>query len=183
MSNHDDDQPTSAPDGRPAAEQPAWRTDFPIDTPQDHYVARREFTKFLGLASLGFVVGQFWIIVQSWLGRQRDAAPGRRLIARVDQVPAGGCRTFAYPAENETCLLLRRDATTYLAFHQKCTHLSCAVVPDFANGHIVCPCHRGLFDMATGRPIAGPPRRPLPRIALEIVDGSIYATDVEHRTV
>src|SRR5579875_3286117 len=30
---------------------PAWRQDFPIDWPQDHYVARRDFTKFLVLTA------------------------------------------------------------------------------------------------------------------------------------
>ena len=39
------------PDGRPAEEQPAWRQDFPIDWPQDHYVERRDFVKFLTLTS------------------------------------------------------------------------------------------------------------------------------------
>jgi hypothetical protein len=41
-----------APDGGPAEEQPAWRQDFPIDWPQDHYVERRDFVKFLTLTSL-----------------------------------------------------------------------------------------------------------------------------------
>jgi hypothetical protein len=36
------DQITIAPDGRSIDEQPAWRPDFPIGRPQDHYVERRE---------------------------------------------------------------------------------------------------------------------------------------------
>ena len=39
----DRDQITIPPDGRDAASQPAWRQDFPIDWPQDHYVERRDF--------------------------------------------------------------------------------------------------------------------------------------------
>jgi Rieske Fe-S protein len=34
----------------------------------------------------------------------------------------------------------------------------------------------------TGRPTAGPPRRPLPKITLDIRDGTIYATGVELST-
>ena len=49
-------------------------------------------------------------------------------------------------------------------------------------GVLHCPCHEGFFDLATGRPIAGPPRRPLPRITLEVRGGDIYATGVEVRT-
>ena len=39
-------------------EPPKWRRDFPIDSPQDQYVARRDFMKFMVLTSLAFAVGQ-----------------------------------------------------------------------------------------------------------------------------
>ena len=74
-------------------------------------------------------------------------------------------------------------AADFVAYNQKCTHLSCAVQPDVASGKFLCPCHHGVFDMATGKPLAGPPRRPLPRIALHFRSGTIYAAGVEERTV
>jgi Rieske Fe-S protein len=182
MSGRDDEQRTVAPDGRPAAEQPAWRRDFPIDVPQDDYVARRDFAKFLGLTSLAFAVGQLWIAVQVWLRRRQDpTAP--RPVARLGQVPVGGAVTFSYPGDQDACLLLRPEENTLVAYSQKCTHLSCAVVPQADQGRLRCPCHHGAFDLATGRPLAGPPRRPLPRITLEVRDGVVYATGVELRTV
>jgi Rieske Fe-S protein len=182
MSGRDGEQRTVAPDGRPAAEQPDWRRDFPVDVPQDNYVARRDFTKFLGLTSLAFAVGQLWIAAQSWLRRRQDP-PGARAVAPLGQVPVGGARTFSYPGDQDVCLLLRPAADTLVAYSQKCTHLSCAVVPDVERGRLHCPCHHGAFDLATGRPVAGPPRRPLPRITLEVRDGVVYATGVELRTV
>lgn len=42
------EQLTLAPDDKPLEEQPEWRRDFPFDWPKDHYVARRDFTKFHG---------------------------------------------------------------------------------------------------------------------------------------
>jgi Rieske Fe-S protein len=51
-----------------------------------------------------------------------------------------------------------------------------------AAGVLRCPCHHGLFDLATGRPLAGPPRRPLDRIRLDIRGGEIFAVGVEERT-
>jgi Rieske Fe-S protein len=169
------------PDGRPESEQPAWRHDFPIDWPEDHYVARRDYAKFLVLTSLAFVVGQFWIGVQSLIRRGRGRPPIRG-VARLDEVPLGGALTFDYPGTHDPCLLLRPDETTLVAYGQKCTHLSCAVVPRMEHAELHCPCHVGSFDLATGRPLAGPPRRPLPRIALEVRGGVIYATGVEERT-
>src|SRR5215470_4123073 len=49
-----------------------------------------------------------------------------------------------------------------------------AVIPEPAQGRLRCPCHNGHFEINEGRPIAGPPRRPLPRIRLEVRDGVIY---------
>jgi Rieske Fe-S protein len=173
---------TRFPDGRPEAEQPAWRQDFPIDWPQDSYVSRRDYAKFLVLTSLAFVVGQLWIGVKSLFRRGRGRPPTAE-VARLDQVPVGGTLTFSYPGPSDPCLLLRPDEQTLVAYGQKCTHLSCAVVPRPERGELHCPCHEGSFDIVSGRPIAGPPRRPLPRVALELRGGVIYATGVEERTV
>ena len=52
-----------------------------------------------------------------------------------------------------------------------------------SEGRIECPCHRGLFDLATGRPLAGPPRRPLTRIEIERRGNDLYAIREELRTV
>jgi nitrite reductase/ring-hydroxylating ferredoxin subunit len=181
------EQSSVAPDGRPPEEQPAWRGDFPIDWPQDDYVVRRDFTKFMVLTSLAFVVGQFFIGIQSWW-RRRRGRPAPRRIAPLDQVPVGGVLPFHYPDDDTPCLLLRPEFDTLLAYDQNCTHLSCGVVPEMAaqpsECRLRCPCHHGLFDLTTGRPLAGPPRRPLSRIELEVrADGTIWATGIEERTV
>lgn len=157
---------------------PQWYKDFPIDVPQDNYVARRDFTKFMVLTSFAFVVGQLWIGVQNTVRKGRGKPPVRP-IAQLSQLPVGSTIVFTYPGQDDHCLLIRRSETEVLAYSQKCTHLSCAVVPRMNDGHLFCPCHEGLFDMTSGRPIAGPPRRPLPRITLDIRRDTIYATGVE----
>jgi Rieske Fe-S protein len=163
-------------------EQPQWANDFPINTDQDNYVARRDFVKFLVLTSFAFVVGQCWIGFENVLRRSRGK-PAVRAIAHISRVPVGSSIPFAYPEEHDNCLLIRRGEDDLVAYGQKCTHLSCAVVPKVELGQLLCPCHEGCFDMSTGRPISGPPRRPLPRITLEIRHGTIFATGVELRTV
>ena len=177
----DREQITIAPDFRPPEAQPAWRQDFPIDWPQDVYVERRDFMKFMVLTSLAMTVGQFWIAAQNWLRRRQGAAPIAR-IASVNDVGIGGTLTFNYPGQHDPCVLVRVSATELVAYSQKCTHLSCAVIPQPDRGLIHCPCHEGYFDLRTGRPTAGPPRRPLPRIMLDVRGGEIYATGVEWRT-
>jgi Rieske Fe-S protein len=172
---------TIAPDSRPAEEQPGWRQDFPIDWPQDHYVERRDFMKFLVLTSLAFTAGQFWIGVQQYL-RATEPAPEPRRIAGLGDLPVGGTVIFSYPGEHDRCVLVRPSSTELVAYSQKCTHLACAVIPRPEQGILHCPCHAGYFDLSTGRVIAGPPQRPLPRVLIEVHGDDVYATGIEWRT-
>lgn len=159
-----------------------WRKDFPIDWPEDHFVARRDFTKFMVLTSFAFLVGQAWIVVQNWL-RERRGEPAMQRIASLSDVPVGRFLLFDYPEEHDSCILVRMAEDRFVAFSQKCTHLSCAVVPELERMRFFCPCHVGAFDLESGRPIAGPPRRPLPQVRLEIVNDSIYAAGIDLRMV
>jgi nitrite reductase/ring-hydroxylating ferredoxin subunit len=172
---------TIPPDFRPADAQPAWRHDFPIDWPQDQYIERRDFMKFLVLTSGAFTVGQFWIAAQNWW-RTRHGLTKVQRIASLNDLAVGGALVFNYPEDHDPCVLVRLSRTELVAYSQKCTHLSCAVVPEPERGVLHCPCHEGFFDLRSGRPTAGPPRRPLPRITLEIRGDDVYATGVEWRT-
>jgi Rieske Fe-S protein len=177
----DPEQLSIPPDGLPESEQPKWRRDFPIDWPQDDYVARRDFTKFLVLTSFAFTVGQFWIVVQNYFRTRSGRLPIRE-VAAVADIPVGGAIAFKYPHDHDDCLLVRSDQDRFIAYSQKCTHLSCPVKASVATGSLHCPCHEGSFDMATGRPTGGPPRRPLPLVNLEVRGGRIYATGITERT-
>ena len=183
----DPEQVTIPPDGRPQELQPHWRQDFPIDWPQDHYVARRDFTKFMVLTSFAFVVGQFWIIGQNYFRRRADK-PEIKCIASLRELVVGESIMFRYPHESDNCILIRlndgdAEGVGLVAYSQECTHLSCAVIPDVKKSVIHCPCHEGFFDLKTGRVLAGPPPRPLTRILLELRGDDVYATGVERRTV
>jgi len=170
---------TSFPDGRPECEQPKWRRDFPIDVEADEYGARRDFTKFMVLTSLAFACGQLWIGLLSLF---RGNKPPEQRIALVADLQVGEAISFHYPTDRDPCLLIRQSTDEFLAYSSLCTHLMCPVRPRLESNQLHCPCHEGFFDVSTGRPTAGPPRRPLPLIHLRIEGGIIYATDVEERT-
>jgi len=172
------DSVSRSPDGRPDADQPLWREQFPIDWPTDEFRSRRDFTKLLGLTSLAFVAGQIWIAVLAFRRRATGALPTRR-IASVDELAVGGSKVFDYPRAGATCVLTRVAAERFVAYGQKCTHLSCPVIPKPEQNCLRCPCHEGVFDLATGQPLSGPPRRPLPRLRLEVRDAGVFAVGVE----
>ena len=175
------DQITIPPDFSPLEAQPAWRHDFPVDWPQDLYVERRDFMKFMVLTSAALTVGQFWIAAQNWY-RRRSGQLAMQRIASVDQIAIGEAIGFTYPDAHEPCLLVRLSQEEFVAFNQKCTHLSCAVIPRPNDFSFFCPCHEGRFDIRTGRPTAGPPRRPLTRVVLDVRGRDIFAVGIEERT-
>lgn len=176
----DDERLSVAPDFRPQEDQPAWRQDFPIDWPADHYVERRDFMKFMVLTSGAFTTGQLWIAAQQWL-RDHEALPEAR-IASLSSLPVGGALVFYYPGPHDNCLLVRMSDSELVAYGQKCTHLSCAVTPRVAEGTLHCPCHNGVFDLRSGNVLAGPPPRPLPTVRLEVRGDDVYATGIDWRT-
>lgn len=178
----DPDDISRAPDPRDDLRPPAWRQDFPIDWPKDEFLARREFAKFMVLTSSAFVAGQGWIAAQHLLRSRRSQPPTALKIATANELPLGGTKLFAFPGEHDACVLIRLPEGDLVAFSQLCTHLSCPVVPKVAEGVFACPCHEGFFDLRTGKNIAGPPPRPLPRVLLRAEGDDVYAIGVEART-
>jgi Rieske Fe-S protein len=52
--------------------------------------------------------------------------------------------------------------TPYIAISDRCVHLGCPVRWVDAAERFICPCHGGVYDIL-GRPVSGPPPRPLDR--------------------
>jgi len=127
MPESDFDTISASPDGTPHESQPAWRKDFPIDWSLDEYRSRREFVEFLMSTSAAFVAGQFWIVLLQAF-RSNEGKPAVESIADVDELPVGGSKLFEYPHPGNFCILIRLNETEFVAYGQKCTHLSCPVL-------------------------------------------------------
>lgn len=167
-----------SPDGRLPAEQPKWRRDFPVDYAEDDYVSRRDLVKFIVLTSAAFALGQALIGVKSLFG-QRERSTAELPIAGLEELPVAGAKTFQYPPGSTPRLLVRTGPTEFVAYDQQCTHLQCPIVPAVDQGKLHCPCHNGWFDLRTGDPVAGPPRRRLARVLLEVRGNTVYATGLD----
>jgi Rieske Fe-S protein len=151
---------------------------MPIETGEERYVTRRQFAKFLVLTSLGMWVGNLWILARSWLRKEEGPLPVRE-IARAGEIPVGGVKLFTYPTPGDPCILVRLGPDTFVAYSQKCTHLSCAVYYAQEPGRLECPCHEGHFSATDGRVLQGPPPRPLPRVVLERREDVLVATGMD----
>ena len=142
-----------------------WKDEFSIFQERERFVGRRQLIKFLTLTSLGMFAGNVWILLRSWMNR--DISYPRQEIARIGDIPVGGVKLFRYPNPKEQCLLVRTSEDDYVAYSQKCTHLSCAVYYSREDNQLICPCHNGRFSIRDGAVIQGPPTRALPHVVLE----------------
>lgn len=149
-----------------SSKNPLWTEEFSVHAADDKYVLRRQFTKFLTLTSAGMFAGNVWIWARSLMSRAAEAFP-RMTVARASEVAPGTVKLFRYPGPNDPCIMVRTKDGRFVAYSQKCTHLSCAVYYSAANNRLECPCHEGYFSVESGRVLQGPPPRPLPKIELE----------------
>jgi len=157
--------------------EPLWRDEFSISRANERYVSRRQLAKFLTLGSLGMLAGNLWILVKSWLRKPQVYHPA--VVARASEIPVGGVKLFQYPQQGDQCIMVRTSETSYVAYSQKCTHLSCAVFYEREKNRLECPCHQGYFSITDGSVLQGPPTRALPRVVLEHRGDELIAIKME----
>lgn len=155
------------------ARDPVWRQDFPITSAGEDEVTRREFVRFLVVASGGFAAGNVGVALWSSLRSINEGEP--RMIVALAEVPEGNAHLFHYPTGADPAILVHLPGGELRAFSQKCTHLGCVVYYQPGTRDMECPCHEGHFDAESGDVISGPPQRPLGRIDVEVRDGDVWA--------
>jgi Rieske Fe-S protein len=121
--------------------------------------------------------GNVWILIRSWL--HKGPSYTHSAVARIGEIPVGGVKLFQYPKQGDQCIMVRTAEDSYVAFSQKCTHLSCAVYYSREQDRLECPCHQGYFSIHDGSVLQGPPARPLPRVVLERDGDELIATKME----
>jgi Rieske Fe-S protein len=90
--------------------------------------------------------------------------PDRRVRVALTDMPPGVRVQVDYdgsPVE------LRRGDEGIVARSLLCTHFGCRVRWSEDEARYLCACHGGAFD-PQGRPVAGPPSRPLPPVPFEV---------------
>ena len=155
-----------------------WEEEFSVSTTEQGYVERRQFGRFLLLTSGAMFAGQLWLVAKGWLSKATASVWPRKTIANTGELPIGAAKVFQYPGPGDDCLLVRVDDNRYVAYSQKCTHLSCAVIYSAGKKRLECPCHEGYFSIEDGHVLQGPPPRPLPKVELEIREGQVAAVGI-----
>lgn len=85
-----------------------------------------------------------------------------------------------YSAIRSRRVVVGKEGEEWLVLSTRCTHLGCGVTwqPEAEGGpRFVCPCHNGIFDPA-GKPVSGPPSRPLERLEARVENGILMVKEV-----
>ena len=135
---------------------------------------RRRFVRYL----LGFsIVSSLAMIVTPIVGfliptKTASGTEGGRVLAgTLDTLPVGSGAVVAVGAKPAVVVNTTAGVKAYSAI---CTHLGCIVAWDAPANLIICPCHDGRFNPATGAVVSGPPPAPLPPLTTAIEGNDIY---------
>lgn len=169
--------PAAGSDGQGDLRARRWRAEFPYHWDADELVSRRQLLRFTVFTSGALFASTTALAVLGVL--RTPVRPSIQPIARADDVPEGQAHYFSYPDPDEQAMLLHLPGGRFVAYSQRCTHLSCAVYYQPERGRLYCPCHDGAFNPATGDPVAGPPQRRLARIVLRREGDVLLAVGVE----
>jgi len=153
--------------------------DYVLADPSEREIARtfaRRDLLDLALASTGaLVVAALLGPLALYLGAPAGGRTtrGEVPLGKADSIPVNGAHTKLI--HGEEYLVVRREKDQFVALSATCTHSRvCLVEWDGKRQQVVCPCHRGVFDL-NGNVISGPPPEPLRRRDVVIRDGQLYA--------
>ncbi|PRO66346.1 ubiquinol-cytochrome c reductase iron-sulfur subunit [Alkalicoccus urumqiensis] len=144
-----------------------------VNRADDVDLNRRAFIKATAGMSIALGLATIPFSIRAAIGMEEDD-DAKEIIA-LDELPRGKSATFYYPEESDPALLIHTKSGELLAYNSACTHLMCPVFYESEKEELVCPCHKGYFDLKSGHPTAGPPQRELPRIDVEVRNGVVYA--------
>jgi cytochrome b6-f complex iron-sulfur subunit len=99
------------------------------------------------------------------------AAGGKVLAGTLDTLTVG---KGAVVSVGSKPAIVVNTAAGVKAFSAICTHLGCIVMWDETAANIVCPCHDGRFNAATGAVMSGPPPAPLAPLTTAVEGNDIY---------
>ena len=160
------DTQSKRPDRNEQAIDEQWRQQFPIDTEKEQVQNRRQFLKTIAAGSACMACGQMALLAAEPKQAALKIENGVTKVLEVDldNMDQGDAFLFHYPDEHSPCIMVKLDEDEIVAYSQKCTHLACPVIPKPEEDMLYCPCHNGAFDIKTGNPLFGPPKRPLPKV-------------------
>ncbi|MEQ1822237.1 MAG: Rieske (2Fe-2S) protein [Fimbriimonadaceae bacterium] len=150
---------------------------FPLD--QDEDMSRRGFirTATLGVSlayvtAIGYPIYRYLnspVEVSQLLAATKEVS-----LDKANELAKGSVLMFRFGTR--PAMLIHHSDGSWIALDAVCTHMGCTVKFDPAANRIVCACHGGVYDAATGENVSGPPPRPLTKYEVAVGPTSVTVT-------
>jgi Rieske Fe-S protein len=88
------------------------------------------------------------------------------ILGKASMLFSGG-KAIVRKVNDDTVIIVQKESGEIEAFSAKCTHAGCMVEWKETQHAFLCKCHGGVFN-EKGDPIAGPPKKPLNKIQVDI---------------
>lgn len=98
-------------------------------------------------------------------------APAAGALAQLSDIPVG--TAIAATDGGKPIIICQPTAGQVHAFSAICTHMGCTVAPSSSGKELDCPCHGSKYNATTGAVIGGPAPKPLPPVAVKVVNGAV----------
>ncbi len=91
-------------------------------------------------------------------------------LATTDTIPVNS----GYLLEADEYIVTQPKAGKFVGFDSLCTHEGCPVDVFDRPGIMACSCHSTDFDIATGKVLSGPAKKPMPKKPIIVEGNNIY---------
>jgi arsenite oxidase small subunit len=135
------------------------------------------------------VAGGTVVVVAGCGGSSKTPSYPKVTIAKLSNIHPNKPINFEYPLKGQASILVDVGQAapegvgpnkSIVAYSVLCQHMGCPVAYEPKLGEFVCPCHQSRYDPARlGSIIQGVAMLPLPRVLLEVNDGSVQAVGVD----
>ncbi|MHB8513164.1 MAG: Rieske (2Fe-2S) protein [Actinomycetota bacterium] len=93
-------------------------------------------------------------------------------VAKAAEIADGDMKAFDVSGER---IVIANVGGSYFAFNDTCTHEGCELSEGELEGmSVICPCHGGTFNIATGEVEAGPPPEPIGVHPVSVDSGTLH---------
>ena len=164
-----------------------------LDVGSDHssprkLQSRRRFLERTIFAAIGIVSAALGLPLVGYTisPAVKSPTPQRSDLGRLDSFPVDKPTKVDFSVfrkdgwvQTETARsawVVRKADGSVVVFDSRCTHLGCAHSWYEADQVFRCPCHGGVFDL-DGNVVAGPPPKPLVRVAASVEAGRLFVIE------
>jgi nitrite reductase/ring-hydroxylating ferredoxin subunit len=91
-------------------------------------------------------------------------------LASTEDIPVNSGMLF----EVDEYIVTQPKAGKFIGFDSLCTHEGCPIDAFDTPGEMDCTCHDSKFKLDSGKPFAGPAKKPVPKKPIIVENGQIY---------